>query len=62
MENKLKTVKFLFEFANVDVNIPDAEGRTALHVAAWQGHAEMVKILVTLGRLYYFYIIFINTN
>lgn len=35
---------------DVDVNIPDSEGRTALHVAAWQGHTEMVKLLITIGK------------
>ena len=36
LENKLKVVKFLLDFSNVNVNIPDSEGRTALHVASWQ--------------------------
>lgn len=26
------------------------QGRTALHVSAWQGHYEMVRLLLTLGR------------
>lgn len=36
LENKLKVVKFLLDYSNVNVNIPDSEGRTALHVASWQ--------------------------
>lgn len=44
-------VKFLLEHSSIDVNIPDSEGRTALHVAAWQGHAEMVKYLISKGNL-----------
>lgn len=26
------------------------QGRTALHVSAWQGHAEMVSLLLTVGH------------
>lgn len=29
-----------------DVGARDLEGRTALHVSAWQGHAEMVELLL----------------
>lgn len=28
----------------------DLEGRTPLHVSAWQGHTEMVALLLTHGR------------
>lgn len=26
------------------------QGRTALHVSAWQGHGEMVALLLTVGQ------------
>lgn len=45
----MKIVKFLLDHSNINVNIPDSEGRTALHVAAWQGHIEMVKLLISQG-------------
>lgn len=47
----MKIVKFLLDHSNINVNIPDSEGRTALHVAAWQGHIEMVKLLISQGRM-----------
>lgn len=51
LENKVKIVKFLLEHAKgLDVNVTDLEGRTPLHVAAWQGHCEMVRMLIQLGH------------
>lgn len=41
--------KFLLEHSNINVNLPDNEGRSPLHVAAWQGHLEMVELLVAQG-------------
>lgn len=41
LENNLKVVKFLLEFSNADVNFPNSEGNSALHVTSWQGHPEM---------------------
>lgn len=50
LENKYKIVKFLLENAKgIDVNLADNEGRSALHVAAWQGHSEMVRLLIQTG-------------
>eukprot|EP00899_Mesostigma_viride_P011736 jgi/Mesvir1/20563/Mv06235-RA.5 len=34
----------------VDVNVADESGRTALHVAASRGHAEVVRLLVVEGK------------
>lgn len=33
-----------------DVETRDLEGRTPLHVSAWQGHTDMVALLLTHGR------------
>lgn len=62
LENKIKIVKYLLEHSNINVNIPDSEGRTALHVASWQGHIEMVKLLISQGNtqsLYYKWLKFV---
>jgi ankyrin repeat protein len=32
-----------------DVESRDLEGRPPLHVSAWQGHLEMVELLVSAG-------------
>ncbi len=31
------------------INIPSNDGRTALHIAAWEGRTECVKVLVASG-------------
>lgn len=41
--------KFLLEHTRPDIESRDSEGRTALHVSAWQGHEEMVGLLLTEG-------------
>lgn len=35
LENNVAVAKFLLEQSNINVNLPDNEGRTPLHVAAW---------------------------
>lgn len=49
LENNVVVARFLLEHSNVNVNLPDNEGRTPLHVASWQGHLEMVELLVSQG-------------
>ncbi|KAJ8981865.1 hypothetical protein NQ317_008212 [Molorchus minor] len=39
---------FIQQGANVETR--DLEGRTPLHVSAWQGHTEMVNLLLTYGK------------
>lgn len=78
LENNVGVAKYLLEHSNINVNLPDNEGRTPLHVAgniwqihffleslvhsvrtsrsnfylfvAWQGHLEMVELLVSHGK------------
>lgn len=50
LENNVAVAKFLLEHSNINVNLPDNEGRSPLHVAAWQGHLEMVELLVAQGK------------
>lgn len=48
LESSVKTIEFLARFG-VDLEIKDLEGRTALHVAAWQGTYDIVECLIKLG-------------
>lgn len=42
------TIKLLIE-AGTDLNIPSPEGKTALHFAAWNDHASIIKIMIEQG-------------
>ena len=53
LENNVGVAKYLLEHSNININLPDNEGRTPLHVAAWQGHLEMVELLVQAGEIYF---------
>ncbi|UXI15999.1 post-GPI attachment to proteins factor [Sarcoptes scabiei] len=44
----VKTIEFLAKFG-VDLEMKDLEGRTVLHVAAWQGTYAIVECLIKLG-------------
>ncbi|XP_046912429.2 uncharacterized protein LOC124493394 [Dermatophagoides farinae] len=48
LETAVKTIEFLARFG-IDLEIKDLEGRTALHVAAWQGTYAIVDCLIKLG-------------
>jgi len=39
----------LIDEGHADLELTDTEGRTALHVAAWQGYREMVEVLLSRG-------------
>lgn len=43
---RLLTVKELLQWNDIYVNIPDANGMLAIHMAAHEGHAEVVAILL----------------
>ncbi|GMP91345.1 hypothetical protein CsSME_00042085 [Camellia sinensis var. sinensis] len=48
--NRADLMKLLFlGFGHIDVNSIDSQGRTALHVAAIHGHAEVLRFLVSMG-------------
>lgn len=50
LDNNVAVTKYLFSCTTkVDVNQSDNEGRTPLHVASWQGHLDMVKLLIEHG-------------
>lgn len=48
LDTAVKTIEFLARFG-IDLEIKDLEGRTALHVAAWQGTYLLVESLIQLG-------------
>ncbi|KAI4454805.1 ankyrin repeat-containing [Holotrichia oblita] len=50
LDNRLAMAKYFLQQGS-DVETRDLEqGRTPLHVSAWQGHTEMVSLLLTCGR------------
>ncbi|XP_031330499.1 ankyrin repeat domain-containing protein 50 isoform X1 [Photinus pyralis] len=49
LDNRLVMGKFFIQ-QGADVETRDLEGRTPLHVSAWQGHTEMVALLLTCGH------------
>ncbi|CAH0713010.1 unnamed protein product, partial [Brenthis ino] len=48
LDNRLAMARALLA-AGATVHAGDAEGRTPLHVSAWQGHTEMVNMLIKVG-------------
>ncbi len=46
LENMVSMAQFLLE-QGIDSEASDFQGRTPLHVAAWQGHYEMAGALLT---------------
>ncbi|XP_033472133.2 uncharacterized protein ankrd50l [Epinephelus lanceolatus] len=49
LENRLEKATLLIEKGGVPLESRDSEGRTALHVASWQGLMEMVDLLLKHG-------------
>lgn len=43
----MRGVQDLLDDGGIDVNSIDLDGRTALHIAACEGHVEVVKLLLT---------------
>lgn len=48
LDTAVKTIEFLVRFG-IDLEMKDLEGRTALHVAAWQGTYAIVECLIQRG-------------
>ena len=48
LENDAKTVEFLLNHG-ANTELKDSDGRTALHVAAWQGYTDIVQVLLLNG-------------
>lgn len=48
LDTAVETIEFLARFG-IDLELHDLEGRTSLHVAAWQGTYPIVKCLIKLG-------------
>jgi ankyrin repeat protein len=48
-EGNVKEVKTLLEFGSIDLNQGDYDHRTALHLAANNGHLDVVKLLCKAG-------------
>uniref|UniRef100_A0A6P7GZ23 Ankyrin repeat domain-containing protein 50-like n=1 Tax=Diabrotica virgifera virgifera TaxID=50390 RepID=A0A6P7GZ23_DIAVI len=49
LDNRLAMSKYFLQ-QGADVETRDLEGRTPLHVSSWQGHTEMVSLLLTYGK------------
>ncbi|XP_072381674.1 uncharacterized protein [Diabrotica undecimpunctata] len=49
LDNRLAMSKYFLQ-QGADVETRDLEGRTPLHVSSWQGHTEMVTLLLTYGK------------
>ncbi|CAH1132121.1 unnamed protein product [Ceutorhynchus assimilis] len=49
LDNRLAMSKYFLQ-QGADVETRDLEGRTPLHVSAWQGHTEMVSLLLTYAK------------
>ncbi|KAL1502534.1 hypothetical protein ABEB36_007665 [Hypothenemus hampei] len=49
LDNRMAMSKYFIQ-QGADVETRDLEGRTPLHVSAWQGHTEMVSLLLTYGK------------
>ncbi|CAH1118393.1 unnamed protein product [Phaedon cochleariae] len=49
LDNRIAMSKYFIQNA-ADVETRDLEGRTPLHVSSWQGHTEMVTLLLTYGK------------
>nr|CAD7404123.1 unnamed protein product [Timema cristinae] len=47
LENRLLMARFLLDEGSASVETRDSEGRTPLHVSAWQGHVDMVALLLS---------------
>lgn len=48
-EGNIEEVKALLEFGSMDLNQGDYDHRTALHLAAHEGHLDVVKLLCNAG-------------
>ncbi|XP_068622385.1 ankyrin repeat domain-containing protein 50 [Battus philenor] len=48
LDNRLAMARQLLA-CGASVHCSDSEGRTPLHVSAWQGHTEMINLLITVG-------------
>lgn len=46
----LECARALLAVRNVELNVQNKLGDTALHNAAWKGHAEVVALLLEKGR------------
>ena len=44
LENDAKSVEFLLNHG-ANTELRDSDGRTALHVAAWQGYTDIVQVI-----------------
>ncbi|XP_034042115.1 ankyrin repeat domain-containing protein 50 [Thalassophryne amazonica] len=49
LENRLEMATLLIEKGGIPLESRDSEGRTALHVASWQGSVDMVQLLLLHG-------------
>ena len=50
LENDAKSVEFLLNHG-ANTELRDSDGRTALHVAAWQGYTDIVQVISKIRKL-----------
>ena len=48
-EGNLEKIRQFIDATTLNINVGDYDGRTALHLAAEEGHLEVVKYLVSIG-------------
>ena len=51
LENDAKSVEFLLNHG-ANTELRDSDGRTALHVAAWQGYTDIVQVISECQLIY----------
>ena len=47
LDNAVATVEFLLNHG-ANTELQDCDGRTALHVAAWQGYTDIVQVKIVV--------------
>jgi ankyrin repeat protein len=48
-ENRITVTRALLEYSSLDIHRQDEHGATALHLAAAEGHSEIVELLISAG-------------
>ena len=49
MQGSIAAAQKIIKAGNVDINHQDKDGRTALYIAAFNGHLDMIRLLLDAG-------------